>query len=365
MKLHEIIRELEAFADTALQEGYDNSGLLVGAQDGEIDKALICLDLTDEVMEEAIGLECNLVISHHPFIFKPFKRVTGKHMQDRILIRAIKHEISIYAMHTNLDNVIHGVNAMLGRKLGLKNLKVLSPLKGNLRKLVTFCPVDHAEQVRNAMFEAGAGHIGNYDGCSYNTSGQGSFRAGEGTDPFVGEQGKLHFEDEIRIETIYPVHLEGPILEKMLESHPYEEVAYDIYPLENTDPSAGAGMLGEFDDELKENEFLELLKKTLGTPAIRHSRTLGKAIKKVAYCGGAGSFLIPEAIRSGAQAFVSADIKYHQFFDADGKILIADVGHYESEQYTKDLIMHLLKEKFPNFALQISKVNTNAVKYFS
>jgi len=365
MKLSEIIYELESFASPALQEEYDNSGLLIGDREMDIHKALICLDITDEVMQEASKDGYNLVISHHPFIFKGIKRITGDLLQNRILIHAVKEDIAIYAMHTNLDNDFFGVNAMLGAQLGLENLKILSPIEGKLRKLVTFCPKDHAEKVRNALFDAGAGHIGNYDGCSYNLDGQGTFRAGEGADPYVGEPGKLHFEDEVRIETIYPEYLEKNIIEKMLGSHPYEEVAYDIYPLLNTNSRAGAGMIGEFNSAMSEQEFLELLKKKLGTGFIRHSKLLNRPVQKVAFCGGSGSFLIQQAMRSGADAFITGDIKYHQFFEAEDKILILDAGHYESEQFTKDLIMQILKKKFPNFALRISKINTNAVKYFS
>jgi len=365
MKLSLIINELEDFAPTSLQEDYDNSGLLVGDRGMEISSALICMDITDEVMQEASKGGFNLVISHHPFIFTGIKRVTEKNMQNRILVHAIKNDIAIYAMHTNLDNSAKGVNAMLGERIGLDNLKILSPMEGKLRKLVTFCPTDHADKVRDALFKAGAGQIGNYDGCSYNIDGKGSFRAGEEADPFVGNPGDLHFEEEVRIETIYPVHLEKSILASMKESHPYEEVAYDIYPLANSNPLTGAGMIGEYKDALSEQDFLALIKKSLGTGVIRHSRLLGKPIRKVAYCGGSGSFLIKHAIHQGADAFVTGDMKYHQFFEAENKLLIADVGHYESEQFTKDLVMQILKEKFPNFALQNSNVNTNAVKYFS
>lgn len=365
MKLAALIDALEAFAPRTLQEEYDNSGLLLGKRQVIIDKALICVDITDEVMQEAIEGGFNLLISHHPFIFKGIKRVTGQNLQGRILISAIKHDIAVYAMHTNLDNVFHGVNGILASKLGLTKLKILSPQQGNLRKLVTFCPTDHADQVRNALFEAGAGQIGEYDACSYNVDGQGTFRAGDGANPFVGEKGKLHFEHEVRIETIYPVYLENAIIAKLLAAHPYEEVAYDIYPLSNVNSRIGAGMIGELEKAMSEKTFLEMLKKNLNAAVIRHSSLLGRTVTNVAFCGGSGSFLIQQAISMGADAFITGDMKYHQFFEAENKILIADVGHYESEQFTKELIFQILKKKFPNFALRISKVNTNAVKYFS
>ena len=363
MKIKEIIKPLEEFAPVYLQESYDNSGLLVGNENMEVKKTLITLDVTEEVLDEAITKQCDLIISHHPVIFKGLKSITGKNSSERIVAKAIKNDIGIYAIHTNLDNVDEGVNSILCDKLGLKNKKILSSKKELLRKLVTFCPVDDAEQVREAMFGAGAGNIGNYDSCSFNTPGTGSFKGSEVTKPYVGEKEKLHYEEEIRIETIYPVYRGKKILNALLEAHPYEEVAYDIYFLENEFNRVGAGMTGELEQELNEMEFLKKVKEITQTGCIKHSRLLGNKIKKVAVCGGSGSFLIHSAIKTGADIFITGDIKYHDFFEAENKIVIADIGHYESEHFARELIYNILIKKFPNFAVLISDLNTNPINY--
>ena len=363
MKISEVINKLEEFAPLSLQESYDNAGLLVGNGDAGVSKILISLDVTEEVIEEAIKKGCNLIVSHHPVIFKGLKRITGGSYVERIVAAAIKNDIALYAIHTNLDNVDSGVNSILCDKLGLKNKKILSPKRELLRKLVTFCPVKFAGKVRDAVFAAGAGHIGNYDSCSYNVNGTGSFRGSDETNPFVGEKGKLHFEEEVRIETIFPVYKEREIISAMISAHPYEEVAYDIYPLENEFSLVGAGMTGELEGETDEIDFLKRVKNVTGIGCIKHTGLTGRKVKKVAVCGGSGSFLIGEALRSGADVFLTGDIKYHEFFDADGKLIIADIGHYESEQFAKDLIYSVLIKKFPNFAVLISEVNTNVVNY--
>ena len=363
MKVKEVIEALEQIAPTYLQESYDNSGLLIGHADDEVHKVLITLDITEEVLQEAIREKCNLIISHHPVIFNGLKSITGKNATERIVEEAIKNNIAIYAIHTNLDNVDKGVNSIICDKIGLTNRKILAPKKELLRKLVTFCPVDHAEKVRQAIFNAGAGHIGNYDSCSFNTPGTGSFRSSDESNPFVGKIGKLHYENEIRIETIYPVYHENLILKALIEAHPYEEVAYDIYFLGNKFERVGAGMIGEIESERDEMDFLQNLKQTFGTGCVRHSKLLGKKIKKVAVCGGSGSFLIGNAKNAGADIFITGDVKYHDFFEADGKIVIADIGHFESEQFAKDLIYSILNKKFSNFAVLISELNTNSVNY--
>ncbi len=364
MKLNELISPLEKLAPPFLQEPYDNSGLLIGNPEMEIDKALICLDVTEDILDEAIAENCQIIISHHPIIFKGLKRITGKNMVERIVAKAIKNDMAIYAIHTNLDNVKNGVNSILCEKLGVLNPQILSPKEGVLRKLVTFCPKENAAKVRDAIFDAGAGHIGDYDKCSFNSGGSGSFRALEGTNPYVGEKGKLHFEEEARIESIYPVYLENEILKALKAAHPYEEVAFDVYPLLNVHENVGAGMIGELETGMDEMAFLQKLKDVAGSACIRHSGLLGKKIKKVAVCGGSGSFLIQDAIRANADIFVSGDIKYHDFFEADNKIVIADMGHYESEQFSKELIYSVLIKKFPTFATLISRGNTNSVNYF-
>lgn len=363
MLLAEITKFLDDFAPVFLQESYDNSGLLIGRPDQEVSRALICLDLTEEVFNEALNSNCDLIISHHPLIFGGLKKITGKNETERIVMKAIKKEVAVYAIHTNLDNVFHGVNSILAEKLGLLKTRILAPKDGILRKLVTFCPSDYANQLREALFESGAGHIGNYDSCSFNMEGVGSFRASEEANPFVGEKGKLHFEKEVRIETIYPVFKEKEVLQALFKSHPYEEVAYDLYPLENKLLQVGAGMIGQLPEPMDELEFLQKIKKVTKSKCVRHSELTGKKLFNVAICGGSGSFLIGDAMQQKADAFITGDIKYHDFFRADSKIIIADIGHYESEQFVKELIYSELNEKFSNFAVLISKANTNSVNY--
>ena len=364
MKIKDVLSYLESVCPPAYQESYDNCGLITGDLEQEVKGILLCLDSTEDVIQEAIKNKCSLVIAHHPILFSPIKKITGKTYSERVIISAIKHDICIYAMHTNLDNIHTGVNAKIAEKLGLTNLSIVSPKKGILRKLVTFCPRDKADEVRTAIFNAGAGVIGDYDECSFNAGGIGTFRAGKDANPYVGTKGKRHYENEERIETIYPPHLEKAIVNALVDSHPYEEVAYDLYSLENTHPMVGSGMLGELEKPMKEKDFLAHLKEAMKLSCIRYTPLLGKKVQKVAICGGSGSFLLPDAIRKGADVLVTADFKYHQFFDADGKIVIADIGHYESEQFTPQIVYSLLNEKFHTFALRISKTNTNPVNYY-
>jgi|SRR6185312_40929 len=364
MKIREVIHYLESVCPPAYQESYDNCGLITGNREHNITGVLICLDSTEDVIKEAIRLKCNMIIAHHPILFSPIKKLTGNTYSERVIISAIKHDVAIYAMHTNLDNIYTGVNHKIAEKLGLKNLKILAPKKDLLRKLITFCPIDKADKVRTALFAAGAGTIGEYNECSFNTAGVGTFKAGNNANPYVGAKGNRHYENEERIEAIFPAHLEGSVIKALLHSHPYEEVAYDIYALENAHPKVGAGMVGILEKPMKERDFMLHLQKTMKTSVIRHTSLLGKKIEKVAICGGSGSFLLPNAIKVKADILVTADFKYHQLFDADNKIVIADIGHYESEQFTSQIIYGLLKEKFNTFALQISRTNTNPVNYF-
>jgi dinuclear metal center YbgI/SA1388 family protein len=362
MKLKEITDHIESLAPLAYQESYDNAGLICGNHDMDVKAALICLDSTEQVIDEAIATGCNLVIAHHPIVFSGLKKFNGKNYVERVIMKAIKNDIAIYAAHTNLDNVHVGVNAKIAEKLGLKNCKVLVPQKDILKRLITFCPQDKAEEVRQAMFNAGAGEIGNYDQCSFNSEGTGTFRAGEGANPYVGELGKLHYEKEVKIETILPANFESKILSAMIKAHPYEEVAYDLIPLHNRHKQVGSGLIGEL-EETDEMAFLKSVKAAMKAESLRHTALRGKKVTKVAVCGGSGSFLLKDAIAAGADVFVTADFKYHQFFDAENQIVIADVGHYESEQYTGELFYEILKKKFSTFALHLSKINTNPINY--
>ncbi len=364
MQLKEVMEALEGVAPFSLQESYDNSGIQIGNPEQEVSRALICLDVTEEVLREAIARKCDLILCHHPLIFKGITKLTAADATQRIIMEAVRLGIAIVAVHTNLDNVHEGVNNMLASVIGLKNLKILKPLKGLLKKLVTFCPTDHADMVRSAIFKAGAGQIGDYDCCSFNLEGKGSFRAGENTNPFTGSINELHYEPEVRIETIFPAFLQSAVLSAMFASHPYEEVAYDIYPLDNVFDKVGSGMTGTFDTPLPAKDFLDHLKKTMNVPFLRHSALIDQPVGRVAICGGSGAFLIQDAIKAGAQAFVTGDVKYHQFFEADSRILLIDAGHYETEQYTKELLHSQIKKKITNFALLISEVDNNPVHYY-
>lgn len=364
MKIRELISAIEVFAAPELQESYDNAGLLTGNADWVCTGALCALDVTEDVVAEAVQKGYNLVVAHHPIVFSGLKRINGKSYVEKVVIAAIKKDIAIYAAHTNLDNVLLGVNGRIAEVLGLENCAVLSPKKGTLRRLITFAPLEAAEGVRQAVFRAGAGHIGNYSECSFNSEGTGTFTAGPGADPYVGEVGRQHREREEKIEIVYPFYLENQVVKALVDGHPYEEVAYDIFTMDNVHFGIGAGVIGELTEPLPEETFLERLRDRFGARGIRHTALSGRPVKKVAVCGGAGSFLVKAALAQGADVYVSADFKYHEFFDAEGRIVIADIGHYESEQFTVDLLHGLLLQKFPTFAVLKTSVNTNPVRYF-
>lgn len=364
MTIKEITNQFELLAPPPLQEAYDNSGLLTGNALWECTGAVFCLDATEEVVLEAVEKKYNLVIAHHPIIFSGLKKINGKNYVEKAVIAAIKNDIAIYVIHTNLDNVLHGVNAKIADKLGLINRRVLLPKSNLLKKFFVFVPAAQAELVRNAIFAAGGGHIGNYSECSFNTNGEGTFKAGEGSSPFVGKARQLHTELEVKIEVIFPGWLQHTIVSAVKAVHPYEEMAYDVVPLENAWQNAGSGLVGDLETELTETGLLELLKQLFNLTVIRHTALLGKKVKKIAVCGGAGSFLTGEALASGADFYITADVKYHEFFDANNRLVIADIGHYESEQFTIDLLYEFLQQKFPTFASLKTGVNTNPVRYF-
>jgi dinuclear metal center YbgI/SA1388 family protein len=364
MKLSVLTAYLESLAPLAYQEDYDNSGLIVGQPDQEVHQALISLDCTEAIVDEAIAKNCQVIISHHPIVFKGLKKFNSKTYVERVVEKAIRNHIAIYAIHTNLDNVMNGVNERICKTLGLTNLRILAPKHGILKKLVTYVPTDKADQVRNALFHAGAGNIGNYSEVSFNAEGTGTFKGNEDSNPYVGEPGTRHQEEEVRIETIYPANLESKILMALFLAHPYEEVAYDLYTLTNQNQQVGAGMIGELEEGMDEEEFLFEVKQSMHAHVIRHTTFTGKHVKKVAVCGGAGGFLLKHAIAAGADVFITADYKYHEFFDAEGKILIADIGHFESEQFTQQLLYEIIQKKFANFAVRLTEINTNPVKYF-
>lgn len=365
MKLREITQFLESLAPLAYQESYDNSGLLVGDPNQEIHQALISLDCTEEVVDEAISIGANLIISHHPIVFSGIKKLTGKNYVERVLLKAIKNDIALYAIHTNLDSMLGGVNSKIAEKLGLQHTAILKPKTNSLEKLCVYVPVASADKVRNALYQAGAGKMSLYDECSFNTSGYGTFRPLEGADPFLGNVGEQHREMETKIEVLYPKHLRRSVLLGLFESHPYEFPAYDLIALENSDYDAGSGLVGELPDEMSQEEFLAHVKNSMDVSVIRFTPLTHKSIKRVALCGGSGSFLLKDAIQSGADAYISADFKYHEFFDAENKLLIADIGHFESEQFTQQLLLEVIQKKFTTFAIRLTGIVTNPINYYS
>lgn len=363
MKIKEIITVLEEMAPLAYAEDFDNVGLLLGNQEDEATGVLVCHDALESVIEEAIAKNCNLVVCFHPILFSGIKKITGKNYVERSVLKAIKNDIAIYAVHTALDNHKNGVNKIFCEALGLINTKILVPKPNFIQKLVTYTIPENVEQVRNALFNAGAGKIGNYDDCSFTSQGIGTYMGNENSNPEIGERFEFVEAQEIKIEVTFEKHLQNNILKALFKNHVYEEVAYEIYDLQNTHQNIGLGMVGELEKPLSEIEFLQLVKTKMQCGGIRHSTLLGKSIKKVAVLGGSGSFAIKNAIQAGADVFLTADLKYHNFYESENQIVLADIGHFESERYTKNYIVDYLKEKITNFAFVLSEENTNPVKY--
>lgn len=365
MKVKEIIGAILEDAPLYYQESYDNSGLQTGNPEAEVKKALLTLDVTEATIEEAIREGCNLIIAHHPIIFGTLKSLCGNNSTERILVKAIQNDIALFAAHTNLDNMATGVNLKIAEKLGIPAPRILSPLAKNILKLYTYVPVGDSEFLINALFEAGAGDIGNYSECAFQAEGHGTFRPGDNTHPTIGQKGGLRESvKEQRVEVIFPEERKGNILKALFRNHPYEEVAYGIVRLENQDQTKGAGMIGDLERPMSANSFLALIKEKMLATCIRHTALHKKEIQRIAFCGGSGSFLLGQAIRQKADLFLTADFKYHQFFDADSQIIIADIGHFESEQFTIEIFSEILKRKFPNFATHLTSVNTNPINYY-
>jgi dinuclear metal center YbgI/SA1388 family protein len=362
-KIRDVTNYLESFAPREYQESYDNSGLITGEPSQGLRGVIVTLDCTEQVVDEAIEKKANLIVAHHPILFKGLKKLTGSNYVERTIIKAIRNDIAIYAIHTNLDNVHYGVNRKICEKIGLKNPRVLVPKANVLSKLVTFIPNEHTEKVMNALHEAGAGQIGNYENCSFRMTGTGTFKPNALANPHTGTRLQQEFVEETRIEVIFPTYLENTIMAALRKNHPYEEVAYYLTALNNQHQEVGSGMIGDVENSMEPMEFLKRLKSGMDLNMIRYTRLIDRPIKKVAVCGGSGSFLLPNAIREGADVFVTADFKYHDFFDADGRIVIADIGHYESEVFTKELLQEVLTKKFPTFAINFSSTVTNPISY--
>lgn len=363
MHIKDITNYIEQLAPLSYAEDFDNVGLLIGNYNTEVTGVLVTLDTLEETVDEAIANHCNLIVSFHPIVFSGLKKINGNNYVERVVLKAIQHNIAIYATHTALDNVNNGVSAKMGEVLGLENMKTLIPKKGIIKKLTTYVPFEEATDLREKLFEAGAGNIGNYNNCSFNVEGKGSYRGNENSNPTVGKKGELMFEKETCITVTFDSYLEGKILSALFKNHPYEEVAYEVITLDNQNQHVGMGMIGELPSAMNEKDFLLFVKETFKTGCVRHSELLNKPIKKVAVLGGSGSFAIKNALRTGADAYISADFKYHEFFKAEKRILLADVGHYESEQFTKKLLVDYLSKKFSTFAIILSEKSTNPIHY--
>ncbi|NDV44592.1 Nif3-like dinuclear metal center hexameric protein [Flagellimonas sediminis] len=363
MTVKDITKTLETLAPLAHAEDFDNVGLLIGDPNMTVTGLLVTLDTLENVVDEAIAKKCNLIVSFHPIIFKGLKKITGSTYVERVVLKAIRHSIAIYSMHTALDNSKIGVNAKICEVLGIKNPEILIPKKGTIKKLVTYAPVADADKVKAALFEAGAGDIGNYSDCSYSMEGVGSFKAGNLANPTKGEIGQLHFEKEAQINVIFTFEKEKNILQALFKAHPYEEVAYEVVTLENTNQDIGMGMVGTLQTEMDESDFLLHVKTKMNASVVRHSQLLNKKVKKVAVLGGSGAFAISAARGADADVFITSDVKYHQFYEAENQLVIADIGHFETEQFTKDLLVDHLTKKIPNFAVSLSESITNPIKY--
>ena len=364
MKIKEIITLLDEFAPLAYAEDFDNTGLLVGDQEATVTGILVTLDTLEAVVEEAIEKKCNLIVSFHPIVFKGLKKLTGATYVERVVQKAIKNDIHIFAIHTALDNSFEGVNAQICNTLELVHKKILVPQKQTIKKLTTYAPPQAVDSIKKALFSVGGGTIGNYQECSFTSLGTATFKGNEHSNPVVGKKGVTQTASELMIAMTFPKHLEKNILSALFDSHPYEEVAYEVTTLENTNQHIGMGMIAELENPMSEDAFLMYLKEKMNTQCIRHSKKTNKTIKKVSVLGGSGSFAISDAIAQGADVYVTSDLKYHDFYTAENKILLADIGHYESEQYTKELLHTYLTKKITNFAVVLSQINTNPISYF-
>lgn len=364
MIVAELLHIIEQLYPLAFQESYDNSGSQVLFPDEEIKGVLLCLDITETILNEAIQHHCNLIISHHPALFKGVKNISPQTVKGRIIIKAVQHNVSLYAIHTNFDASVEGTNKILADLLQLKNTSILEPAQHQLKKLVTFVPVDHADKVREALFKVGAGKIGNYDSCSFNTEGYGTFKADKNCNPYVGEIGKVHSENETRVETIFPAYLQNMVVKTLIEHHPYEEVAYDVYLLENTYMQVGMGMVGYLHDPMSTSAFLQYIKRNIGSKVLRFNHSDKEIIQKVALCSGSGASFIQNAIKNNADAFITADLKYHDFTDCPSSMLLIDAGHFETEIHFVQKIFEIITKKNTNFAVRLSEYCSNPVNYF-
>ena len=362
MKVKEITNAIEAVAPLYLQESWDNSGMQVGNPDSEVTGVLLCTDVREEILDEAIKRGSNLIISHHPLLFRGLKKIVGRTYQERIVALAIKHDITIYCAHTNMDCAVGGVNFKMAEKLGMKNVCVLDPQQGTQRKIVVFVPTEAVAEVEKAMCDAGAGRLGNYDNCSYSMSGEGHYRALDGAEPWAGKVGERHSEPEVRLEMLVHNALCGRVVAAMIKAHPYEEPAFDIIAIENGDKYAGLGVIGDVEPQ-DARAFLEKVKNAFEVETLRYSGILDRNVRRIAMCGGAGAEFAGLAMSKGADVYITGDMKYHEFQGNEERIILVDIGHYESEHFTKEIFYDIISKKNPNFAVDFADTEKNQVNY--
>ncbi len=363
MKISDVMAILEELAPLRYAEEFDNVGLLVGNKDTDLKGILITLDTLESVIDEALEKNCNLIVSFHPIIFKGLKKLNGSDYVERTVLKAIKNDISIYAIHTALDNSKIGVNNSICERLGLVDREILLPQSGTIKKLTTYVPEEHSEKLRQQLFKAGAGSLGNYQNCSFTTVGKSTFMGKEGSNPTVGEKHEYREENESHLAISYESHLESKILKTLNDNHPYEEIAFEILTLENNNQNIGMGMVGHLKNAMSPKDFLNEVKTRFNLEFLRHSELTSSKVRSIAVLGGSGSFAISAAKSARADVFLTADLKYHDFFLAENQIILADIGHYESEQFTKTFLSDYLSKKITNFAVVLSTTDTNPVKY--
>lgn len=362
--LRTLLACIEQWAPFSWQESYDNAGLILGDPDRNVTEALVCFDVTPEVVDEAVRIGAGLIVSHHPAIFKGIKRINPASRLGYMIKQSLCHDIAWCALHTNLDNTLNGVNSYLCEQLGLKDVQPLAPLQDIYGKLQVYVPEAYAEKLRQALAEAGCGAGARYDACSYSSRGEGRFRAGSQAHPFSGQIGELHCEAECKIECLYPLHKTRQVLDVLRTNHPYEEPAFDLLPLRNEATGQGAGAIGNLQESMQETELLDKLKELTGTHCIRHSGFRGRKIRRIALCGGSGGSFIGNACARQADAYITGDLKYHDFADAGSGTWLVDIGHFESEKFAMELIFRFIRKNFPNFAVSISEQARNPVSFY-
>ena len=356
---------LEQRAPLRFQEDYDNSGLLVGQRSWTVTGVLCCLDADEAVVHEAVARGCNVVLSHHPIVFKGLKRLTGATAVERTVALALKHNVALYAGHTNWDSIQGGVSFSLAQRLGLVAPRIMMPRGGELLNLVVYVPAEHASPVAEAAFGAGAGRIGAYDECHFSGSGTGTFRPLDGAQPFVGQIGVREVADEHRLEFVLPKHRKSAVQQAVWAAHPYEEVAHSWISLDNSWSEVGYGAVGNLPEPIRLGDFLAVCAAQLGAESVRYSTSsLDRIVQRIAVCGGSGAEFAGAAAAAGADAYVTGDLKYHGFQDPPGGLVLVDVGHGESERPFIDDWAELIRSEFVTFAVLISETDNRPVRTY-